>query len=975
MPRWLRKRKHGTVSALVPRRCLALALVLLSNPAVGHGQARDTELDWRTIDTPHFTVHYHVPLGVLARRVAVVAERAHSTLREVMGYQADRRTHIALTDGTDGANGSAIAIPFNMIQLNATAPSAMSPLGDYDDWLNMLVTHEHTHILHLDQWSGVASFINILLGKTYAPNHIQPRWLLEGVATWQESRRTAGGRVRSSMFDMFLRMDALEDRFFDIDQLSNIADRWPHGNVWYLYGSHFVEYVANRYGREAIATIAREYGDEVIPWGLNRVARRVTGRGWTELYDDFLAERRAHYESQRDEVVARGRVEGERITFHGEIARLPRFLHDGRVAYWRSDNRTRNRIAHFDLEHPDDQSDIARVNGDPGYAMHPSGRYAVYSLAAFHRDFYVFQDLFREDLETHRVDRLTNGWRAREPDVSPDGRRIAFTTNSAGTTHLWIAELRDVEGTARLLIENSRFDQVFNPRFSPDGRTIAISRWHRGGYRDVELVDVERGSVIQVTHDRASDTGPCWSADGETLYFSSDRTGIANIYAFRLSSGTLRQITNVIAGAYQPAVSADGEDLVYVGYTSLGFDLFHLDLTTVQSQPAPPYVDRRPPPMIDDAIWNGPSRDYQPLETLYPRSWMIEVGDDGFGPALGANVSGEDMAGWHRWSLHATIGFNRQNVNADAAWTYGRTPIFLDARFFRRVAPRGGLAVNGQNLTWVEDAIGGEVRVGYQLPEAFSRQRVDLRWRGTYVHNLETVEARLDPNEPPPTLPELGFRSELRLSWSYSDLERYGYDISNSGGRAVGFTVALAEPLIGSRYRAIELTWFAQQFVAMPWGGSHVLAINYTGGISGGDLGRRGVFSLGGFPDSNPVNGLVSNEIIGGVALRGYPAYDRSGLQYHLLQTEYRFPIWRINHGVLTLPVYLNRLHAALFMDVGDAFFGRFDLETFRVGVGGHLLLDFTIGYVLPFTLRVGYARGLMDGGVDQFYGHIGVPF
>jgi len=551
---------------------------LLSTPAVGHAQSRDTTMDWRTIETPHFTIHYHIPLGVLARRLAVVAERAHVTLREVMGYEADRRTHIALTDGTDGANGSAIAIPFNMIQLNATAPSAMSPLEDYDDWLNMLVTHEHTHILHLDQWSGVASFINLLLGKVYAPNHIQPRWLLEGVATWQESRRTAGGRVRSSMFDMYLRMDALEDRFFDIDQLSNIADRWPHGNVWYLYGSQFVEYVANLYGREAIAAIAREYGDEVIPWGLNRVARRVTGRGWIELYDDFLRERRAHYESQRDEVVAQGRVEGERITFHGEIARVPRFLPNGQVAYWRSDNRNRNGIVHFDLDHPNDQSDWARVRGDPGYALHTSGRYVVYSLAAPYRDIYVLQDLFREDLETHRIDRLTHGMRARDPDISPDGRRITFTTNSAGTTHLWIAELRDVEGTARLLLENPRFDQVFDPRFSPDGRTIAISRWHRGGYRDIELVDAERGSVMQVTHDRAIDSGPCWSGDGGTLYFSSDRTGIANIYAFQLSSGTLRQITNVVAGAYQPAVSADGADLVYVGYTSFGFDLFHLDL-------------------------------------------------------------------------------------------------------------------------------------------------------------------------------------------------------------------------------------------------------------------------------------------------------------------------------------------------------------------------------------------------------------
>ncbi|MCA9580106.1 MAG: PD40 domain-containing protein, partial [Myxococcales bacterium] len=170
-----------------------------------------------------------------------------------------------------------------------------------------------------------------------------------------------------------------------------------------------------------------------------------------------------------------------------------------------------------------------------------------------------------------------------------------------------------------------------------------------------------------VTRDRALDTGPEWSADGETLYFSSDRTGIANIYAYHVSSGVLRQVTNVVAGAYQPAVSPDGERLVYVGYTSYGFDLFSLDLTSVETRPAPPYVDRRPAATMDDDIWQGPTRDYQPLETLYPRSYMVDLANDGFGPALGINVSGEDLAGWHTYHLRAMIGLTRGDLNMDAS--------------------------------------------------------------------------------------------------------------------------------------------------------------------------------------------------------------------------------------------------------------------------------------------------------------------
>lgn len=954
---------------------LAASLLILAGPSSSSAQPRDPSLAWRTLETPHFTIHYHVPLGALARRVAVLAERAHANLVEVMGYTGRRRTHIVLSDESDSANGSATALPHNTIRLYATAPSDLSPLSDYDDWLNVLVTHEHTHIVHLDQWGGIAAFINLLLGKVYAPNHVQPRWILEGIATWQESERTAGGRMRSTMFDMYLRMDALEDRFFRIDQISNSADRWPHGNIWYLYGSQFIEYIANQHGREAVASIARAYGDSLLPWGLNRVARQVTGKSFVELYDEFLADRRAHYEAMRDEVLARGRVEGERLTFHGEVARMPRFLPDGQVAYWRADGRSRPRIMAFSLEQPEAQQELARVSGEPGYAIHPTNRVIYFTRPDNHRDIYFFHDLFRRDLDTGRVERLTHGLRAREPDLSPDGRRIVFTVNGAGTTHLAIADARDITGTTRQLLESERFEQVYTPRFSPDGRTIAISRWQRGGYRDIHLVDVESGRVTEITRDRAQDTGPEWSPDGQTLYFSSDRTGIANIYAYDVTHGTLRQVTNVVSGAYQPAISPDGRHLVYVGYTSYGFDLFHLDLREVEPRPAEPFIDTRPPPVDDDERWLGLSRDYQPLETLWPRSYMLDLTDDGFGPAVGITVGGRDLAGWHRWDLRAVHGFTRGDVNVTLDYEYRRLPLTVGARIYRQIRPRHGFFIEGEDRQWIEHALGGQIRLEYAFPGTFQGTNVSLSYNPRFTDNAEPLVGNVDPNDPPPRYPRRGFHSELRASIRYSNVERYTYDISSSAGTALGLSLSLEDPAIGSAFQSVALTWFVRHYLRMPWGEHHVLALHYAGGFSAGDPGHRDTFSVGGFPDANIVDGLISNVILGGVALRGYPAYDRGGTQYHLGQVEYRFPIWRVNAGVFTLPAYLNRIHGAVFVDVGDAFTDTFAPERFRVGIGGHLMIDFTLGYVLPFTLRVGYARGLMEGGIDQFYGHIGVPF
>ncbi len=79
--------------------------------------------------------------------------------------------------------------------------------------------------------------------------------------------------------------------------------------------------------------------------------------------------------------------------------------------------------------------------------------------------------------------------------------------------------------------------------------------------------------------------------------------------------------------------------------------------------------------------------------------------------------------------------------------------------------------------------------------------------------------------------------------------------------------------------------------------------------------------------------------------------------------------------GYETLPVYLSRMHASVFVDVGDAFFGRIDPRELRVGVGAELYTDFVLGYLLSFKARLGIAYGFMDGGGLQGYFHLGVPF
>jgi len=946
-------------------------------PGPASAQAvRDLRLGWQTIETQHFLIHYHEPLGHLARRVALVAERAHRILVPVLRHEPAEQTQIILTDDTDSANGSATALPRNTMTLFATAPSDLSPLADYDDWMTFLVTHEHTHILHLDNWSGFPALVNAILGKSYTPNTNAPRWLIEGFAVHEESSHTSGGRLRSAIFDMYLRMDALEGRLLRIDQLSNSVDRWPHGNVWYLYGSRFVEFMTDRYGRQILGEFAEAYGQSVVPYGLNRTIARSTGKTFVQMYDEFLAALREQAARRAARIEREGRVEGRCLTRHGEVTRSPRFLDGERIAYFSRDGYDLATIRVVDADGDGSPRNVARVAGETYLSPTPDGG-MVWGTPTNHRDIYFFYDLYRQGPDDRRPRRLTQGRRAREPDVSPDGRRVAFTINGAGTTHLAVAELRDVPGTTRILLRSRRYEQVYTPRWSPDGRTVAISRWTRGGYRDIQLVDVATGAIRKVTEDRAFDSGPAWAPDGQTLYWSSDRTGIPNIHAVDLVTGEMRQITHVVGGAFSPDVSPDAERLVYVGYSTYGFDLHVLDLRPDRSRPAAEFPDVRPPSSEPEQIAAVGARRYRPAETLWPLAYQVEIGEDAFGSEVAFSTNGSDAAGFHAYQLRVGFGVERWNVNANGSWTFRRLPTPITLSLFHTEAPRNDLVIGGVRRTYASRVIGGSARIGYTFLGQFHANSLSASYSVSHVAPAQTVRLDFDPNDPLPSLPELGFRSRLRLRWTFSDVARTRYDITPSYGRRLSAEVSGTHPRLGNeRYQALALTWSGTQYLENPWVELHVLAVRYAGGISFGDAPARSVFSVGGFPDTTLLEQLRDATTLGGAALRGYPPFAQVGTQYHLAQAEYRFPIVRPQVGPYTHPVYLNRIYGNVFTDAGTAFGDQgLAVDEVLVGVGAEVLVDFTLGYFLAYTLRVGYARGLMAGGEHQVYGHLGVPF
>jgi Tol biopolymer transport system component len=977
---FLRRREIGAALRAIVLVAMVVAILVVPRDA---GAVGDPSLVWETWTTKHFQLHAHKGLESVAMRILDVAESAHTRLAPHLGWEPKERTQIVLTDDSDFANGSATALPFNTVRLFVCAPDDLSPLADYDDWQIELVTHEYTHILHTDNITGLPAIYNAIFGKTYSPNQMQPRWLLEGLAVLQESYFTSGGRNHSTTFDMYLRADVLEDNIAPIDQVSHTPRRWPQGNLWYLYGSHFLEYIQDIYGPEALRSVAADYGSQIIPYGINRSIHRATGKTYLELYDGWTSWMKEKYGKQKKDVTAKGLREGKRLTFTGYESYHPRYAPKGGadpswgkrpIVFSRNDGHTPVGLYVVDAANPNSPRMLTRTSGPSTPAFLPDGS-LVYDSIEVSKHVYFFWDLFRrerDDLdgeEWEQGERLTTGMRASEPDVSPDGTRVVFTVDKAGTRSLFVASIENADGGAfedmKELVDSKRYEQVYTPRWSPDGKSIAFSRWTSGGYRDVVIVDVASQSITEVTHDRALDTGPAWSSDGKYLFFSSDRTGIPNVYRYTLATGVLVQVTNVTNGAFQPTPSADGEHLVYVGYTHEGYDLFEIDLDEKKFLDAEPYVDTRGPRPPEPKHLEVEPTPYNPWPTLRPYTWSFTFRPDAFGNAVVVTTQGGDVVGHHAFSLSISSSFERGEPGVDFAYLYRRLPFDMRAHLFRFIAPRGGYRFDNQTPVWIEQTIGADTGINYPINRAFDSQNLALTYSfARFAAETNFPVPGYDPYSTPAIFPQTGFIGAVHLGYSWSNAQAFTWSVGAEKGYAFSVGIDYARKELASDYELMVAGYSAVGYFPMPWARHHVLAFHAQGGATAGDYGRRGAFALGGYTEI-PLPDAIRNLLIQpGIALRGYPPGFVVGDGYQLFNVEYRFPILNVDRGVETLPAFLERIYGNVFFDYGNATFDHLDLLHFKTGVGFELFTDFVIGYFEALTLKVGFAYGLSDGGV-----------
>jgi len=198
--------------------------------------------------------------------------------------------------------------------------------------------------------------------------------------------------------------------------------------------------------------------------------------------------------------------------------------------------------------------------------------------------FDMLGDIYTMPIEGGKATAIATGmaWDI-QPRFSPDGSRIAFTSDRGGADNIWTM---DTDGSDAKQVTKEKFRLLNNPTWSPDGRFIAARKhfttsrslgtgeiwlYHTSGGGGVKLVKRPGESFQKELGE------PMFAPDGKSIYFSKNTTpGNRFIYAqdtnktifeilkYDLDTGKTSTAVSGFGGSVRPTPSPDGQTIAFV---------------------------------------------------------------------------------------------------------------------------------------------------------------------------------------------------------------------------------------------------------------------------------------------------------------------------------------------------------------------------------------------------------------------------
>ena len=160
------------------------------------------------------------------------------------------------------------------------------------------------------------------------------------------------------------------------------------------------------------------------------------------------------------------------------------------------------------------------------------------------------------------------------PRWSPDGRKIAYVSFEGGNSAVYI---QDITTGSRQLVEAHPKGINASPAWSPDGTKLAVALSYVGNL-ELFTYDLATHKETRLTNNLAIDTEAVWAPDGQSIYFTSDRSGQPQVYQISAAGGSAQRISFQGQRNASPAISYDGKQLAMVQANGNVYRIVVMDL-------------------------------------------------------------------------------------------------------------------------------------------------------------------------------------------------------------------------------------------------------------------------------------------------------------------------------------------------------------------------------------------------------------
>ena len=943
------------------------------------------ELDWYTIETEHFFVHYHPESERTAKLIAKIAEEIHNALCTFYEYEPDTKIHWIVRDHDDFANGITY-FQDNKIEIWAT--SMDFELRGTHNWLRNVITHEYTHMIN----NGTArkfprqipaiylqlidyekekrpdvlyGFPNKIVSYPLATGSIMPIWFAEGTAQFQLPG--LGYDCWDTHRDMILRTATLQNYLLTMNEMGVYGKNSIRSEMFYNQGFSMVLYIVHEYGLESLQQLTKALSS-LHRLTMEGALKQVLGIGEDELYRNWKSRLETIYKERLFEI-SNNPVEGELIHGEGFADLYPVWSPHGKEVAFLC-NKGKSYLSQTSLYiYSFETKKARRIKGgiSHSFSWSPDGKQLVYcKKEKINRYGSHYNDLFIYDLEKKKEQRLTRGSRFHSLDWSPVEDKIVCVDNHDGTNNLVIYDIKTKQVT--YLTQNENSEAIYHPRWSTNGKII-IYGTSAANTRSIALISADGKTKKMLLQDEFDSRNPVFSKDGNYVYFSYDKTGIHNIYSMNLRTGKISQFTNVIGGAFMPSVNARGQ-LVFSKFSNGQYKICYLKnpkplqpqnthyFESVEDFHRKPVEDTKFKfdfSSIKDGAYDDtrvPNFESKPYKNVYSKMMFLPRIMSDYGTTkIGTYLYSGDVL--DRYSVLGGFGVNKElDYDIFGLFQYRKflPTLFVELYNMTRHTSSQDTVFPGKvgQIDYAYNLIEGDVGAELKLNDA---QKIRL----AFIYSLYKGKQKFE-YKGPNTFTYAYFRGkDISLTWDYDGLLSYLHSDINPIGRKIqlkydyefnkfikGFKVSsfgtFVEDYDKYYYSRIELDWR-----------------EYLGFFSN-NIGLNLRLRAGAI--EKPVHSFF-NFFAGGLdGMRGYPFYSIEGRKLLAGSVGLRFPLWR--HIDLQLfHFYFDKLYAGIFYDYGNAFDENLPKwSRFKQDIGFELRLDTFSFYFYPARIFFNAAYG-----------------